>query len=207
MRCAACGEPGVSGAVCPSCGAGRRPASPAALEAAFSEPPPVVGRPKIGHDFGPRYRILKKLGSGGMGVVYQALDHDLGVHVALKVLRSAAGTPNGSPEMQRRFISELLLARKITHKNVIRIHDIGEINGIRFISMPFVEGDDLATILADRPLDLARNLRYARHLAAGLMAVHAAGVIHRDLKPANIMIGEHDQALLMDFGIARSSEA
>src|SRR5258705_7280768 len=72
--------------------------------------------------------------------------------------------------------------------------------------MPFVEGGDLATVLADRPLDLARTLRYARHLAAGLMAGHAPGVIHPDLKPANIMICEHDQALPMDFRIARASD-
>jgi tetratricopeptide (TPR) repeat protein len=148
---------------------------------------------------------LKLLGMGGMGVVYQALDRDLGVQVALKVLRPPPGNPTASAEMQQRFKSELLLARKITHRNVIRIHDIGKINGIRFISMPFVEGDDLATVLAKGPLPFARTLRYARQLASGLMAVHAAGVIHRDIKPANIMIGEHDQALLMDFGIARSS--
>jgi serine/threonine protein kinase len=107
--------------------------------------------------------------------------------------------------MQRRFKTELLLARKVTHKNVIRIHDIGDIDGIKFITMPFVNGQDLATILKKGPLPVTHAVRYARQLASGLAAAHAAGVIHRDLKPANIMIGEDDQALLMDFGIARSS--
>jgi eukaryotic-like serine/threonine-protein kinase len=165
---------------------------------------------RVGQDFGARYHVLRLLGAGGMGVVYQALDRDLGVEVALKVLRSpptSARTLPAVAELQRRFKTELLLARQITHKNVIRIHDIGEIGGIRFISMPYIKGGDLATILKRGPLPAAAALRYARHLAAGLIAVHGAGVIHRDLKPANIMIGDKDQALLMDFGIARSSSS
>ena len=140
-----------------------------------------------------------------MGVVYQALDRDLGVPVALKVLRLPSGNPRAVAEMQRRFKTELLLARKVTHKNVIRIHDIGEIDGVKFITMPFVKGQDLATILKKGPLSVTAAVRYARQLASGLVAAHAAGVIHRDLKPANVMIGDDDQALLMDFGIARSS--
>ena len=159
----------------------------------------------MGHDFGPRYHIVKTVGAGGMGIVYQALDRELNVSVALKMLRGAPGGVRMAAELQRRFVTELLLARQITHKNVIRIHDIGEVNGIRFISMPYINGDDLATPLAEGPLPIARTLRYARHLASGLMAVHAAGVVHRDIKPANVMIDEGDQAVLMDFGIARSS--
>ena len=159
----------------------------------------------MGHDFGPRYYIVKTIGAGGMGIVYQALDRELNVNVALKMLRGAPGGVRMAAELQRRFTTELVLARQITHKNVIRIHDIGEVNGIRFISMPFIEGDDLGTRLAEGPLPLAQTLRYARHLASGLMAVHAAGVVHRDIKPANVMIGDGDQAVLMDFGIARSS--
>ena len=204
MRCVSCGEPGASAHSCPSCGAGRKPASAADLEAAFSEKPPPLGGPRVGHDFGPRYYIVKTIGAGGMGIVYQALDRELNVSVALKMLRAPGGVRMAA-ELQRRFITELVLARQITHKNVIRIHDIGEVNGIRFISMPYIEGDDLGTPLAEGPLPLAQTLRYARHLASGLMAVHAAGVVHRDIKPANVMIGEGDQAVLMDFGIARSS--
>ena len=162
---------------------------------------------KIGHDFGPRYHVLKLLGSGGMGVVYQALDRELGEDIALKVLRAPArlAAAGSLAEMQRRFRAELVLARKVTHKHVIRIHDIGEIDGIKFISMPLVKGRDLAALLGDGPLPVERALRYARQIVAGLIAVHAAGVIHRDLKPSNIMIDEDDHVLLMDFGIARPS--
>ena len=161
---------------------------------------------RIGQDFGPRYHVLKLLGSGGMGVVYQALDRELGEDIALKVLRAPARAAAGSlAEAQRRFRAELVLARKVTHKHVIRIHDIGEIDGIKFISMPLVKGKDLAAILEDGPLPVDRALQYARQIVAGLEAVHAAGVIHRDLKPSNVMIDKDDQVLLMDFGIARPS--
>ena len=163
---------------------------------------------RVGHDFGARYHVQKLLGSGGMGVVYQALDHALGVEIALKVLRApAVGAKSARSliEMQQRLRTELVLARQITHKHVIRIHDIGDVNGIRFISMPLVKGPDLAAVLKGGRLPAARAVRYARQIAAGLMAVHAAGVVHRDIKPGNIMIDTGDQAVLMDFGIARSS--
>jgi tetratricopeptide (TPR) repeat protein len=213
MRCVTCGQPNPEAAdPCPNCGAGavRGPRSAAELEAAFAagidDPPSQPSGPlKVGQDFGTRYTVLKLLGIGGMGVVYQVLDRDLGVPVALKVLRLPSGNPRAMADMQRRFKTELLLARKVTHKNVIRIHDIGEIDGIKFITMPYVNGQDLASILKKGPLSVTAAVRYARQLAAGLAAAHAAGVVHRDLKPANIMIGEDDQALLMDFGIARSN--
>ena len=213
MRCVTCGEPNPKGLdPCPECGAGavRGPRSAAELEAAFAAgadegPSHSAGPLRVGQDFGTRYTVLKLLGTGGMGVVYQVLDRDLGVPVALKVLRLPSGDPRAVSEMKRRFKTELLLARKVTHKNVIRIHDIGEIDGIKFITMPFVNGQDLATILKKGPLSVTRAVRYARQLASGLVAAHAAGVIHRDLKPANVMIGEDDEALLMDFGIARSN--
>jgi tetratricopeptide (TPR) repeat protein len=112
-------------------------------------------------------------------------------------------------ELERRFKNELLLARQVTHKHVVRIHDLGEIHGIKYITMPFVEGDDLATVIRrEGTLGLARSLKLARQIAAGLEAAHEAAVVHRDLKPANIMVGaagDDDQALIMDFGIARST--
>ena len=144
-----------------------------------------------------------------MGMVYQALDRELGIDIALKVLRApplgsgVRGSPYASG-MHQRFTRELLLAREITHRNVIRIHDIGEIDGIRFISMPLVRGRDLAVVLEAGPLPVSRAVLHARQIAAGLAAVHTAGVIHRDLKPANVMICDDSQAVLMDFGIARS---
>jgi serine/threonine protein kinase/tetratricopeptide (TPR) repeat protein len=159
-----------------------------------------------GDPFGTRYRILKKLGVGGMGVVYQAWDQTLNVVVALKVIRpDVVNDPAGAADIERRFKRELLLARQVTHKNVVRIHDLGDVDGTKYITMSFVEGDDLSTILRrDGALPLARVLPIAREVAAGLAAAHEAGVVHRDLKPANIMVDKDGHALIMDFGIAVS---
>jgi len=164
---------------------------------------PDAGPLKVGQSFGPRYHIIKLLGAGGMGAVYQAWDTELGVAVALKVIRGRTI----SLELQKRFKNELLLARSVTHKNVVRIHDLGEIDGKKFITMSYVQGDDLATLLrAEGQFPVRRTLGLARQIAAGLQAAHDAGVVHRDLKPANIMIGADDLALIMDFGISASAE-
>jgi serine/threonine protein kinase/tetratricopeptide (TPR) repeat protein len=143
-----------------------------------------------------------------MGAVYQAWDAELGVAVALKVIRpEALKSPREVRELERRFKRELLLARQVTHKSVVRIHDLGEIGGIKYITMSYVEGEDLATVLRrEGKLPLARVLRIARQVVSGMQAAHDAGVVHRDLKPANIMLDGDDNALIMDFGIALSSE-
>jgi tetratricopeptide (TPR) repeat protein len=161
---------------------------------------------KPGDTFGPRYRILRVLGSGGMGVVYQTWDEELGVAVALKVIRTEVmADPQAAQEVERRFKRELLLARQVTHKNVVRIHDLGEVEGTKYLTMPFVDGRDLASMLRETgPLPIPRALRIARQIVSGLQAAHDAGVIHRDLKPENIMIDAEDQAVIMDFGISRS---
>ena len=160
-----------------------------------------------GEPFGSRYHIIRVLGSGGMGVVYQAWDAELSVAVALKIIRpEVTSDPYLAREVERRFKRELLLAREVTHNNVVRIHDLGEINGIKYITMSYVEGRDLATILAsEKKLPTARALAILRGVVAGLRAAHQAGVVHRDLKPANIMIDAQDEARIMDFGIARST--
>ena len=178
-----------------------------------------------GQQVGPRYTILKLLGAGGMGAVYQAFDHELGVAVAIKVIRPAAqADATAAKELELRFKRELVLARQVTHKYVVRIHDLGEIEGIKYLTMPFVEGETLSAVLrrAGR-LPLARVITIAQQIAQGLAAAHEKGVIHRDLKPENIMIespspvATADQgaaersenggdALIMDFGIARSME-
>ena len=121
--------------------------------------PLVVGEP-----FGTRYRIQRQLGAGGMGVVYQAWDEDLGVPVALKVIRTEANTdPSLTRDIERRFKRELLLARQVTHSNVVRIYDLGDIDGIKYITMSYVEGADLATIIQrEGPLATARALRMVR---------------------------------------------
>ncbi|MBI4886241.1 MAG: protein kinase [Acidobacteria bacterium] len=159
-----------------------------------------------GQMFGPRYRIIRLLGMGGMGAVYQAWDGELDVVVALKVIRPEATADRDSTRaVERRFKQELLLARQVTHKNVVRIHDLGEIDGIKYITMSYIDGADLATTLRlEGKLEVPAALRIMRQVASGLAAAHDAGVVHRDLKPANIMI-EGDNAVIMDFGIARSA--
>jgi serine/threonine protein kinase/tetratricopeptide (TPR) repeat protein len=165
-----------------------------------------TGPLSVGERFGTRYRITRLLGVGGMGAVYEAWDGELGVSVALKVIRpEIAGDSAAARDLERRFKRELLLARQVTHKNVVRIHDLGEINGIKYITMPYVEGDDLGTILkTEGRLPVPRALAILRQALSGLVAAHRAGIVHRDLKPANIMVDTEGQALLMDFGIARS---
>lgn len=162
-----------------------------------------------GQSFGSRYRILKILGAGGMGVVYQAWDDELGVAVALKVIR-----PDGEPgtsvsaDIERRFKRELLLARQVTHKHVVRIHDLGEVNGIKYLTMPHIEGRDLASVLAQAgKLPVSQVMAIGRQVASGLEAAHEVGVVHRDLKPANIMLDADGHAVILDFGIARSTTA
>src|SRR5438034_3382586 len=167
----------------------------------------LAGPLRIGQSFSARYHIIKVLGVGGMGAVYQAWDAELSVAVALKVIRIDASRRSASSEAEKRFKQELLLARQVTHKNVVRIHDLGEIDGIKYITMPYVKGDDLSTVLRrDGKLPVARALEIARQIAGGLGAAHDAGVVHRDLKPANIMISADGLALIMDFGISASSE-
>ena len=171
-------------------------------------PAPDARTMEPGQGFGSRYRIVRLLGIGGMGAVYQAHDAELGVDVALKVIRpEIAADPAAARELQQRFKRELLLARQVTHKNVVRIHDIGEVDGIKYITMLYVDGDDLGAMLKrDGRLTVEQTLRVLKTMLAGLVAAHRAGVVHRDLKPANIMIASDGEALIMDFGIARLSD-
>lgn len=157
-----------------------------------------------GSDFGTRYRIEGLLGQGGMGRVYKAYDKDLDRTVALKVVRQGV---MGEVDALKRFKQELVLASKISHKNILRIHDMGEVGDTKFITMAYVEGQDLHGILHDNPkLPLDRILRYATQLAEALAAAHAEGVVHRDLKPQNILVNKEDQIFVSDFGLAKSFE-
>jgi eukaryotic-like serine/threonine-protein kinase len=160
-----------------------------------------------GEPFGLRYRILRVLGAGGMGVVYQAWDQELGVAVALKVIRpEVMADPQSARDIERRFKRELLLARQVTHRNVVRIHDLGEVSGVKYITMPFIAGTSLAARLNERgTLPVAETLPIARDIVEGLCAAHAAGVVHRDLKPENVMLETDGPAIIMDFGISRSA--
>ena len=162
---------------------------------------------QIGELLGTRYHIIRMLGVGGMGAVYQAWDSELEVALAVKVIRpDAVGDPVAAAAVEVRFKRELLLARQVTHPNVVRIHDLGEIDGMKYITMPYIEGRNLFEILAEsKTLPIPRVLNIAKQVASGLAAAHRAGVVHRDLKPANIMLEVDDRALIMDFGIARGT--
>jgi len=149
-----------------------------------------------------RYRIVGQIGLGGMGVVYKARDEELGVDIALKVLRPDLGT---DPEWIARFRRELILAREITHKNVVRIHDIGESGGLRFLTMHLVEGRSLLEVLEkEGPLPVERALPIFRQVAEAVQQAHDVGIIHRDLKPGNVLLANDDTAFITDFGVARS---
>jgi tetratricopeptide (TPR) repeat protein/tRNA A-37 threonylcarbamoyl transferase component Bud32 len=162
----------------------------------------------VGDAFGDRYRIDKLLGFGGMGAVYKAWDQELDIPVALKVIRpELAQDPAVAEQLDRRFKRELLLARQVTHKNVVRIHDLGEIDGVKYITMTYIEGEDLLDILKrEGKVSVPEALQILRPVVAGLTAAHDAGVVHRDLKPANIMVEPSTgESYIMDFGIARSA--
>ncbi|MFZ1131316.1 MAG: tetratricopeptide repeat protein [Terriglobales bacterium] len=152
--------------------------------------------------FGGRYEILGVLGQGGMGAVYKARDRELDRLIALKVIRPELAT---DPAILQRFKQELILSRNITHKNVVRIFDLGEADGIRFISMEYVDGEDLRTILRrDGKFAPKDAIAVVEQVCRALDAAHSEGVIHRDLKPQNIMRDKNGRIVVMDFGLARS---
>jgi eukaryotic-like serine/threonine-protein kinase len=164
--------------------------------------PTALGQLDPGTVLANRYEITRLLGQGGMGAVYQATDRELERQVALKVIRTDMAA---NPEILRRFKQELLLARQITHKNVIRIFDLGQSDGIRFLTMEYIEGEDLQSVLRrKKKLEPAEAANIMSQVCRALEAAHAEGVIHRDLKPQNIMMDKSGRAYVMDFGIARS---
>jgi eukaryotic-like serine/threonine-protein kinase len=159
-----------------------------------------------GDVIGGRYEILQLLGEGGMGAVYKALDREVERTVALKLIRPELAS---NPSILARFKQELLTAHQVTHKNVIRIYDLSEADGVKFITMEFVEGSDLRRILVDNgKLTPEKAIEIIRQVCVALEAAHSAGVIHRDLKPQNIMQdAKTGRILIMDFGLARSMES
>jgi serine/threonine protein kinase len=193
--------------VCPVCAAPVELAPDTETIAAPRHKPPSSsntssdeGRFPVGTTLGERYRVLGLLGRGGMGEVYRALDLKLNQAVALKFLPEATAR---DPRLLERFHGEVRIARQVSHPNVCRVYDLGEIEGAPFLSMEYVDGEDLGSLLrrigrfpGDKAVEISRKL------CAGLAAAHAKGVLHRDLKPANVMIDGRGQVLIMDFGLA-----
>ncbi len=193
-------------------------AAPAPAVAAATPPPDasnaqtIAGWAAIGAapstdqvDFGPRYRIDRLLGQGGMGAVYKAWDKELQRPVALKLIRPGLAL---DPAVEARFKQELLLASKISHKNILRIHDLGEAAGVKFISMAYCEGQDLHGLLTHQgKLTVEHAVKLARQMCSALDAAHSEGVVHRDFKPQNILLDKQENVYVSDFGLAKSLES
>jgi serine/threonine protein kinase/tetratricopeptide (TPR) repeat protein len=177
------------------------PRSPRRAPSSFQSGGPVL---QTGDVLGGRYEILQMLGEGGMGAVYKARDRELDRFVALKLIRPELAA---NPSILARFKQELLLSREVTHKNVIRIYDLGDADGVKFITMEFVEGQDLRSLIQEKkkfPPDHA--VEFMLQVCRALEAAHTLGIIHRDLKPQNIMLDRTGRILVMDFGLARTVE-
>ena len=158
----------------------------------------MIGK-TLGH-----YQITEKLGEGGMGVVYKARDTHLDRFVAFKVL---ASEKVADPDRKRRFVQEAKAASALNHPNIIHVYDIDQADGTDFIAMEYVEGRTLAQLIPRRGMQLGEALKYAVQIADALARAHGAGIIHRDLKPSNIMVDEHGLVRVLDFGLAKLTEA
>jgi hypothetical protein len=215
--CTACANPIPTGnRFCGSCG---QPASPSSASPTVNLPPRADPSPRLSSPSasGPtqvrflpgvllagRYRIIGLLGKGGMGEVYRADDLKLGQPVALKFL--PPGFEARADRLQA-FLNEVRTARQVSHTNVCRVYDAGEADGQHFLSMEFVDGEDLASLLRRiGHLPKEKAIQIARQLCAGLAAAHEIGFLHRDLKPANIMIDGRGRARITDFGLASLAE-
>ncbi len=172
--------------------------TPAGSFASFSGPSTLPA----GFDIGHRYRVVKLLGRGGMGAVYRVRDLELERDVALKLIRPEIAEDQATLD---RFKREIQLSSRITHRNVLRVYDLGEVEGIKFLTMQYVDGDDLASLVKrEGRLPVPRILAIFGEICKGLAAAHEQGVVHRDLKPQNIMLDEAGTAYVTDFGLAKS---
>jgi eukaryotic-like serine/threonine-protein kinase len=167
--------------------------------------PHGAGALAVGQRFAGRYDIVGMLGSGGMGVVYRAFDREVGEVVAIKALRPDLGDIDAT--LLERFKQELRLARRITHRNVVRTYDLGEVDGTYYITMELVRGTTVATLIREAGrLDVPATLTIGKQVCRALEVAHEEGVIHRDVKPQNLLVDHSGFLKVMDFGIARLAE-
>jgi len=205
MKCAKCEFENPADTIfCGKCGTQllRKEEIPTSLTKTL---PGIMRELTAGSTFARRYEIIEQLGKGGMGKVYKVLDKEVKEEVALKLLNPEIATDERTIE---RFRNELRLARKISHRNVCRMYDLGKEEGTQYITMEYVPGEDLKTLIRrSGELTLGNAVFVARQVCEGLAEAHELGVVHRDLKPQNIMIDSKGNAHIMDFGIARSMKA
>src|SRR3990170_8214255 len=149
-------------------------------------------------------KIVQRIGSGGMGIVYKARDLHLDRFVAIKVLPPEKVA---DPERKRRFVQEAKAASALNHPNIIHVYDIDTADGVTFIVMEYVEGKTLDALIGVGGLKFTDTLSYAVQIADALATAHAAGIIHRDIKPSNLIVGENGQVKIVDFGLAKLTEA
>jgi serine/threonine protein kinase/Tfp pilus assembly protein PilF len=155
-----------------------------------------------GEKFGERYTIIEEVGRGGMGTAYKAEDKELGTTVVLKMIRSELAS---RPQMIEQFKKETLLGRAVSHENVVRIHDLGEVDKIKYISMDYIKGENLSELIqTSGTLTPATCLNITWQIGQALKAAHRKGIVHRDLKPSNVMIDNSGRVFVTDFGLAKS---
>ncbi|MGB6865370.1 MAG: protein kinase, partial [Candidatus Aminicenantaceae bacterium] len=204
MKCPNCGSDVLTGSqFCNSCGhkMGIQVEERETTKTLY----PMESGLEVGSTFAGRYRIIKELGRGGMGTVYEVKDNNVNEKIALKVLKLDVSADATTLD---RFRNEVIIASKISHPNVCRIYDFKQDAGLSYITMEYVSGEDLKSMITQEgQLSVKKTLDIAEQICEGLSAAHRLGVVHRDLKPQNIMVDKRGEVRIMDFGLARSIEA
>jgi WD40 repeat protein/predicted Ser/Thr protein kinase len=194
LTCSRCGCPLAFGGL-----AGQCPRCLGALAFGLVDSPPETPSPRAGD-----YELLRELGRGGMGIVYEARQRSLNRRVAVKMLLAGAWA---RPEFKPRFRAEAEAAARLRHPGIVAIHEVGELDGQPFFAMELVAGPSLGELVRTQPLAPKRAARYVRQAADAIAHAHAAGVLHRDLKPSNVLLDEHDQPRITDFGLAKQLDS